>query len=656
MQKQIIESKLFEYLELKNIKITKKGPILFMDCPFCKAEKLAIRIPNTYKFNCHQCKKRFDIFDLAELLETKVETEEERIHQLKTILNLDIVTKIEEKNLDTLLKFYNDNNFDLVPIARGQKIPIETNWTKKEHKDIEEWKRWLVDGLNIGVKTGAISNITILDIDQKPIPQEIKDIMGETLIQESTNGYHLFYKYESDLPKTRIDKYKIDLENDGGQVVIAPSKIKEVARKIKMQEIIKMPENLKALIKQHVTVPLKTESEELREDIQEEDFNLKLLGTGERNSSLIRLGGIFRKELNERQTEYVLNALNRHICEQPLPRKEISAMSRKLAHYTSFDERELAHQIVDYLKSVEEASRNEIALAVVGTNRGEDKKRVDKALSYLIKEEILVKKTRAYSIVNSLDWTEDLLDIGTPINIKVPYFHDWANLNFDDLIIIGSQNKYGKTTLAMNFVKRLVEQGIKPDYIYNESGGRFAKTALKLGMKSGDFSSAFVASPTDVLLRKDKITIFDWVKPDDFARTDNVFSSLVEKVKKNKGFLICFVQLRTDDTFFAKDQIGQFPALLTRYVYEDESGENTKFIIDAARDPKIKGKKWELPCKYIWETKEVKTVDELQQNEENKINIKKDFDTIQIYVDETESNSSELIDETGQTNSNEEEF
>jgi len=138
---------------------------------------------------------------------------------------------------------------------------------------------------------------------------------------------------------------------------------------------------------------------------------------------------------------------------------------------------------------------------------------------------------------------------------------------------------------------------------------------LKLGMKDDDFESAFATDPSKIILRKDKVTIFDWVKPTDFARTDNVYSDLVEKVKKSKGFLICFAQLRENDTFFAGDQIGQFPALISRYMYEDESGENTKFVIDQARDSKIKGKKWEIPCKYDWDTKLVHTIEELQNKE-----------------------------------------
>jgi len=622
MQKNIIESKILDYLKIKRIKVTKKGPTLIIDCPVCKGEQVCIKIPNVHKFYCHTCQKGYTIFDFAIELEKKYpDNEKEQIHFLKELLNIDIITSIDEENIEKILKFYEQNSFDLVAIAKNQKIPIESGWTTKNHKDIVEWKRWLGDGLNIGVKTGKMSGITILDVDQKPIPEEIKKIMGNTLIQESTHGYHLFYKYEEDLPKTRIDEYKIDLENDGGQVVISPSKIDNIKRKISLTPIIKMPDELKKLIVSKITVPRKTASESIREAIDSESFkidpkDLQLINNGLEgccNSSFTKLGGIFRKQLNIKQTGYVLHTLNKHLLEKPMPPKTINDMLRQLDKYCHFDETELAHEIVDYLKHVEESNRTEIAMAIVGTNRGEDKKRVDTVLAYLVKEGIIIKVGKNnYSIINSLEWSGKLLNVGVPVDFKMPFFHEWVNLNWEDLIIIGSRNKYGKTTLAMNIVKRFLDQGIAIDYIFNESGGKYAKTALHLGMKDDDFDSAWVKDPNKVILRKNKVTIFDWVKPTDFARTDNVFANLVEAVKKTHGFLICFVQLREEDTFFAKDQIAQFPAMVARYLYEDEIGENTKFIIDQARDAKVRGKKWEIVCKYDWDTKLVKTIEEIE--------------------------------------------
>ena len=50
-----------------------------------------------------------------------------------------------------MLNFYKKLGFDLVPIIRNGKIPIEKDWTNKSHKDIGEWNNWLKTGINIGV-------------------------------------------------------------------------------------------------------------------------------------------------------------------------------------------------------------------------------------------------------------------------------------------------------------------------------------------------------------------------------------------------------------------------------------------------------------------------------------------------------------------------
>ena len=106
---------------------------------------------------------------------------------------------------------------------------------------------------------------------------------------------------------------------------------------------------------------------------------------------------------------------------------------------------------------------------------------------------------------------------------------------------------------AMNFVKKLVSQGIKPDYIYNETGGRFVKTAHSLGMGGKDFFACRCSNPNKVILEPNAVTIFDWVRPKDFSKTADLFDSLVSKVEETKGLLICFVQLKTNNEFFIID-------------------------------------------------------------------------------------------------------
>jgi len=491
-----------------------------------------------------------------------------------------------------------------------------------------EWQNWIANGLNIGIKTGIKSNVTIIDIDQKPIPEEIKKLMGNTLIQESTNGFHLFYKYDKEFPKTRIDSLKIDIENDGGQVVIYPSKIKEVERKIQIHPIIKISKELKEFLLSKTTIPRKTHSEELREAIKTEDFKIDPTKfalknnqlEGSCNTEFIKLGGILRKQLTTNQTGYVLNILNKHMLENPMQQRAINAMIRELDKYNIFDEKELAHKVLEYLKDVEEASRNEIAMTIVGTNRGEDKKRVDKALKYLVKEEYIVKRGTRYAIMQKANWSEDLIEQSKPINFTMSYFSDIANFNWGDLLLIGSKNKRGKTHISMNIVKHLVEQGIKPYYISLETGSRFKKIALQLGLKEGDFYHDFQIDPTKIELPKNAVTIIDWLLIVDKSKTDLVFRHLVEQLYKTNGIIICFQQLKQDNGWFAPNMAMQFPALSARYIYDsDDVGEFGKFDIDVIRDPKLKVKHYEIPCRYDWEAKTLTKITENElPEEENK--------------------------------------
>lgn len=629
MYKEIILSRLKEYLEKKKWTIKKSGKVIMLLCPYCKKEPLSANIiPNTSIVNCFPCNKKYNLLDIAKEIEEKFPgTEEEQLQYLKELLKVDVVTKKDEDNIVEVLDFYAKNGFDLVPIMKNGKAPIEKDWTNKSHKDKKEWLEWIKNGLNIGVKTGAKSRITVIDIDQKPIPEEVRELVKNVLIQETKNGYHLFFKYEEDLPKTRINDLKIDIENNGGQVVLYPSIVERVGRKfLNSNNVDKMPNALKKLLLSKIDLPnLKTNSEKIVEAIKTEDFKInpedfKLKNNnleGVCNSSFIKLGGILRKKLNLKQTEFVLNLLNNHLLEDPMEQKAVNGMIRELDKYVQYDEQELALKVIQYMRDAEDATRTDVQRAL------EEKKiRIDKVLNYLVREGYLVKRGRNYHIIKKAEWKYSLINVAKKVPFKVPYFHDVGNFNFGDLILIGSKNKRGKTHLAMNIIKRLVEQGIKPFYISLETGSRFTQIALQLGLKEDDFGWDEIADPTKIELEPNAVTIIDWLLIIDKAKTDLVFRHFVEQLHKTNGFLIIFQQLKqtkdNNNQFFAPNMAMQFPSLAARYLYDDEKiGTYGKFIIDAVRDPKSYGKKiFEIPCKYNWATKELKRIDELDENKE----------------------------------------
>ena len=677
MYKEIISSKIYDYCKKIDHPVKKAGSVVMLHCPFCDGDQLTANvIPNTNIINCLKCQSKYALLDLAKYYLSKERTplppDEEIFEYLKELLKLDVTTKNEEEKLGKILGRYEQEGFCIVPCAKKDKAPIQKGWTEKENRNKYEWAGWVINGLNIGIRTGKVSGITVIDIDilskqekielvkddtpqerkdeilrKKKIPEEINRIMGDPWIQETLGGYHLFYKYNN-LPKSRIKRegYFIDLQNDGGLIVVEPAP--QVAVYEEYEEEGKTKKRVVGYASRQFTndVPIPSMPNELEEMLLEcspsqsestigepidnpnriENIKLDLLDDGDgRNMFFTSFGGYLRRHLNASQIEYALYGLNKMLCKTELDTNEIRNITRSLERYSDSDLDQLETEILNYLRLAEIfVYKTDIEIAVLGKRAvGEDKKRIDETLVNLVKQEKIVPRGRQYKIRPSMNWTGNVLQKGTPINFRVPYFHDFAYFNWGDMILIGARTKIGKTTLAMNFLKRLVAQGIRPYYIYSESGGRWAETAWTLGLKDEDFlvPETITENIDEVQLEKNSITLWDWIDPPDFAKTNHYFTEIVKKVEKSKSFLIGFVQLKDDKdaSWFAPNMIRQRPSLAAKYLYDrEDDGSNTKFLMTEVRAPKAKGKQFTIPCVYDFKTKEVFRVDECDETgEEN---------------------------------------
>jgi hypothetical protein len=589
-----------EYLKKKGYKI---GNAYI--CPKCGKNSLTVRKAINNSLWCQICQKIGDLFDAVRVIEDdKKEWSDKQIEKyIKDLLNLNITTEVE---IDEVLEFYEKLGFDLVPIRNNGKVPIEKDWVNKTHRDKAEWKDWLDNGCNIGVKTGKISNITVIDFDGD-IPVEIKSLVEGTLHQKTTKGAgHYFFAYEESLPKTRIIDLNIDIENNGGQVVIYPSVVDDVRRKLNINGIAIMPQKLKEYFLSRVGKAPK-ESKDWTEFKLDNDFKIDAIKEGNRHHVFMSLGGILRKKLNMDDTTFALRVINHRLTKPSLSNIEFGNVIKSLGKYTGYDDVEIAHKVLNYLRIVEEATARDLQQAL-----NMHKQDIDKALSYLVREEYVIKKKRMFHILKKVEWKEAWMEESSEINYKMPYFYDVAKFRDGDMIIIGAKTKVGKSHIAMNIVKRLAKQGRKAYYVCLEAGNRFAIISQQLGLKEGDYKYCICFDPEQIELEKDAITIIDWLLPKDYANTDKIFAHLSQQLIKFGGNLIVFVQLR-DSTgeFFAKDMIGLFPALVSRYLYKDENdGTKGFFSVEYIREPLSRRKSATIPCTYNWSTKELTRDDE----------------------------------------------
>lgn len=131
--------------------------------------------------------------------------------------------------LECALEYRNKYNFSLIPLKRETKKPY-ISWKEYQERlsTEEEIKNWLGkwSNANIGIVTGKISGITVVDFDN-PEALEYAERQGLPLtpLVKTGKGFHAYFRYEEGVGnfQKRDDLPDIDLRGDGGYVVAPPS-------------------------------------------------------------------------------------------------------------------------------------------------------------------------------------------------------------------------------------------------------------------------------------------------------------------------------------------------------------------------------------------------------------------------------------------------
>jgi hypothetical protein len=136
----------------------------------------------------------------------------------------------QEKSLQVM--FEEAHNFGFIPIPLDGKKPMIQNWTKLTHDNYDGLLNfWKDRKCNVGILTGPISKIIVVDIDiadqgletwNKWI-QEFSDPLTPK-VKTGSGGYHYYFFYEQErvghfTSRSKFNNVGIDIKTTGGQVV-----------------------------------------------------------------------------------------------------------------------------------------------------------------------------------------------------------------------------------------------------------------------------------------------------------------------------------------------------------------------------------------------------------------------------------------------------
>ena len=233
--------------------------------------------------------------------------------------------------------FYREHGISVIPVARDKKplIPwLEFNDRIATKEEIEGWWRKWPDA-NVGVVTGKISNLAVIDVEAGG---DISWIPATAQVSTGGGGWHFWYRWPIEgVKNSAIIRPLTDIRGDHG-FVVAPNSLHASGKNyewIKSDEIAPFPAHL---------FTNQSKDPFSKAPAQKKDWTVLEQGVteGGRNETAAKVAGKLLRSIHPNEWESVawpaLSGWNQKNT-PPLPENELQAVFRSVAKRAIHDER-----------------------------------------------------------------------------------------------------------------------------------------------------------------------------------------------------------------------------------------------------------------------------------------------------------------------------
>ncbi|MFH1642558.1 MAG: bifunctional DNA primase/polymerase [Nanoarchaeota archaeon] len=432
--------------------------------------------------------------------------------------------------LNSALEYRNKYDFSVIPCSKN-KVPL-VKWEEfqKRIATEEEIKKWWSDypDANVGIVTGIISGIAVIDIDTDEGKEAIQDYIPDSLITPTVEtprgGQHLYFKCtDAKLTSSNRNLPGCDLKANGGLVTAPPStngKGGAYTWIVSLKEdIALLPTEYNIYIKNILSSSYKGKSK------TEKDKGM-LFVEGRRNEDLFHIANcLTRGSARLHEKVQVLEILAKN-CDPPYPENEIktiieSALNRKTrgdAGITEEIKSIISYQngifcVSDVIKQYQEYQNisnisNSIKVQVrVILKRLKD---LDIIERYGAKAGVYRTVERSINKIDFLNAPDKSIPLLWPFGIE-----EYALLYPGNICIVAGTSNAGKTALLLNFTNMNMDK-FKIRYQSSEMGAIELRRRLsKFNTPLGEFEKAeWIDRATDWwdLIEPEGINIIDYME------------------------------------------------------------------------------------------------------------------------------------------------
>lgn len=465
----------------------------------------------------------------------------------------------------TMLEYAKDyvfnKGYSVIPLIPKDKDPIIKWKPFQERKPTEgELREWFENTKNnIGIVTGKISNLSVIDLDGKPAVDFMTtghDLPLSPMVKTGKDyGYHLYCQFNAALRnfQARSDLPSIDMRSEGGYVVAPPS----IHPNGKIYEWVSTPPETCAVPSWFLEKALNNTNTLYKGLVAQEqqmatngNIGNILFTEGRRDEDLFHISNaMIRGGLEREYVEKVLNILINSWGENDpkwAAKKVESAINRFQAK--SKNVTEIVREFVSA------TSGNFLAtelyqMATLATY--DEKKAAIVALGRMVKEGLIErcgKKNGCYRRIedeieesNWIDADIETVDLVYPFGIE-----RMVLTGKKGIVVIAGTSNAGKTAFLLNMIVNNMNRGFKISYFSSEIGkGGMKRRALKFGYDLEDWRGKFkfyerAADFADVV-KPDEINIIDYLDvTDEFYKIGGYIKEIFDKL--NEGVAIIAIQ------------------------------------------------------------------------------------------------------------------
>lgn len=461
------------------------------------------------------------------------------------------------KTLEAALLYREKYGFSVIPIRPGDKRPL-IPWEEfqKRRADADEIKSWFRQEprANLGIVTGEISGIGVIDIDTEEGQRNIDSILPDSFVTPMQHtprgGKHLFCSYNALLRNNTNTIRGADFRGEGGFVAVSPSK-NEKGVSYRWDSDINLDNTPLAPIPQeYIDAVL---SSTCRSDVAKRlplSSPVVMFQKGNRDNDLFHVANyLVKSRMPIEEIEQVLQVLAEN-CNPPFNQNEISIKIKSALQRADRRERNLASEVKEWVLSSNGVFLSSEVSKCLHLSSREEQKNLSKVLSRLCKDSVIEKygnKNGCYRVIDTDLEEIDIFDADiTPLKIRWPLgVENFVQTHPKQLIVIAGEPNAGKSAFLLN-VAAMNRERMPVHYFSSEMG----KAELKIRCQMFDnipFSEwkkvRFYERADNFadVLKPDALNIVDFLEiHDEFYKMGGMMKEIFDKLRN--GIAVIAIQ------------------------------------------------------------------------------------------------------------------